>query len=639
MGLRFVSFASRRALGWRLCVFAGLGCLSLPFRAAAVEPTVEDLQGLSIEDLANVQVTSVSKRPEALGEAPAAIYVITADDIRRSGATSLPEALRLAPNLEVARMNASSWTVTARGFNSPETANKLLVLVNGRSVYEPIGGGVLWQQVDVDLPNIERIEVISGPGGTLWGANAVNGVINVITKDVTATQGPYLQVSGGNFDNSASFRYGGKVSDHIMVKVLADTFSTDATTPAQSGPAPSDAFRGVFGGVGFTGTWDADVYTMGASLYDNRVADGGGRLRGSLVRLGWTRQMDNGSTVSGYATVTHDDRSDPTLYESRDSVVLAAQQAVQVGTRQQFVWGGEYRYWWEDFVSFNAFHFANPKTNIALGSLFAQDQITLRSDLKLILGLKGEYNSYSGFEWLPNLRLAWQPDDDTLVWGAVSRSVRTPNRIERELEASPFLVPSPDFQSEKLVAYEAGWRDRPTKRVSVSLSAFYNQYDGLRTDQFPVAVFPLMLANGGRGETYGLEGWGKFAVTDNWRLSAGFNTLHKHFSLKPGYNDLTALAVQGLDPLYQAQVRSEWNVNRNFEFDLSVRNVGKVDRAPVPAYTEANAHVEWRLTDKMSVAVDGLNLLHKQHLEVWDPSTAAPRYVPRSLFVTLRFGG
>ncbi len=633
MGLKALSSSA----GMALSMAAGLCAVAA--RADTPPPrTVEDLQNLSIDDLANLKVTSLSKRPEALADAPAAVYVITADDIRRSGATSLPEALRMAPNLEVARVNGYMWTVTARGFNSPETANKLLVLVNGRSVYEPIGGGVLWQQVDVDLNNIERIEVISGPGSTLWGANAVNGVVNLITKDAKSTMGLAAQVSAGGFERTGSLRYGGRFSDHVTFKAMLDAFDSDATAPADATATASDAFRGAFGSFSLAGTWDKDTFSGGVSAYKNRIADHGGTFTGSLGRVIYTHSFAGGSSLNLNAIVTHDIRDEPTLYESRDSVVTSAQYAMQVGTRQQLVMGGEYRYFWENFNSFNIFHFANPKSNISLGSLFVQDEIALKPNLKLTLGVKDEYNSYSGYEWLPNVRLAWQPTDDTLLWAAVSRSARTPNRIERELEADSYLTPSPDFQSEKVTAFEAGWRAQPSPRLSLSLSAYYNRYGDLRTDEYPPSIFPIMLANGGRGTTYGIEAWVTFAATPDWRLSAGFNTLHKHFTLKPGYNDLSALGVQGQDPDYQAQVRSDWTINRYLEANIAVRRVGRIDYAPVPAYTEADAHLEWRVNGKLSVALDGLNLLHRQHLEVWDPSTTAPRYVPRSVFVTLRYG-
>ena len=601
--------------------------------------SVEDLRGLSIGDLANLNVTTVSRRPEQVGRAPAAVYVITAEDIRRSGATSLPEALRLAPNLEVAQINAYSWTVTARGFNSPETANKLLVLVNGRTVYEPIGGGVLWQQVDVDIGNIDHIEVISGPGGAVWGANAVNGVVNVITKPVTQTQGVAMSATVGTFAETAAVRVGGKLGEHANFQLLADTFDYGRTPAATASDNSDDAFKGAHAGLGLSGTWGADRLSLGLGGYNNRIVDDGGTLWGEVLKGGWSRALQNGATLDLHAYASRDDRRSDILDESRDLFDVDGQETLALGGRHTVIWGGEYRLYHEDFVSYDAFRFADPHTTISLGSLYAQDEIALRRGLRLTVGLKLEDNSYSGFDWLPNIRIAWRPGDTSLVWAAVSRSVRTPNRIERELEDPGLLVPSPGFAGEKLMAYEAGWRAQPNRRLSLSVSVFYNRYDDLRTDAYqPVTIVPIQLENGARGRTSGLEAWGKYDVSPSWRLSAGFNLLNKSFNLIPGANDLTMLAVQGQDPHSQAQLRSQWTINHTLEIDLALRSVAKVDNAPVPAYSEADAHLGWRVSDKLTLALDGHNLLHDRHLEVWDPSTTAPRYIPRSVLVSLRYG-
>ncbi len=606
--------------------------------------SVEDLQSLSLDDLANLQVTSVSKRPESLSEAPAAVFVITAADIRRSGAVSLPEVLRLAPNLEVAKINAWSWSVTARGFNSPETANKLLVLIDGRSIYEPIASTVLWQQVDVALDNIDRIEVVSGPGGTLWGANAVNGVINIITKNAADTQGLYLRAASGVFKRTLTVRYGGKLGPRASYRLFADGFNTGESRAAEASTTESDAFRGLHGGFAIDGVLDHGGYTIKGEAYDNSIIEEDTDFTGYSLAGGWTHDLANGSSIAINAYMDHDVRDQPNsikspLYESRDTFDIDAQQSLSFGTKHQFVWGGELRSWNEDFQSFNFAQFAKPKTTISLGSIFAQDDIALRPDLKLTLGLKGEDNSYSGFAWLPNVRLAWQYRPDSLVWGAVSRAVRTPNRIERELQATGILVPSPDFQSETLTAVEAGWRTKPTAKSSLSLSAFYNMYDDLRTDQYTLPdVFPLILKNGGRGTTYGLEGWGNYDVTPAWRLSAGFNLLHKHFELKPGYNDLSSLAVQGMDPDYQAQIRSQWDVTPAIDLDVTLRTVGRIRYTPVPAYTEASVHVGWRVRDNIELALNASNLLHARHLEMWDPDTTPARYVGRSILVSVIYG-
>lgn len=648
MGLIGSGFTGRsvsgRLLAIALGVVAALAVVATPVLAegggnGAAPQTIEDLRGLSIDELANLRVTSVSRRPEMLSRAPNAVYVITAEDIRRSGATSLPQALRLAPNLEVAQINAYSWSVTARGFGSPETANKLLVLINGRTVYEPIAGGVLWQQVDVDMANIDRIEVTSGPGGSVWGTNAVNGVINVITKPQAERQGVAVAVSGGDRDRIATARVDGKLGGHATFQLVADTSDYGRTLAATATDTADDAFRTTHAGLSVNGTWGADTLSATLGGYTNRILGGGGRFWGEMVKGGWSRALDNGAMLDLHTYVSRDDRRDPTLFESRDVFDVDGQETLTVGGRHTVVWGGEYRLYHEDFVSYDAFYFANPRTTISLGALYAQDEIALRRDLRLTLGLKLEDNSYSGFDWLPDVRLAWQPAANTLLWAAVSRAVRTPNRIERELQANGILVPSPDFAAEKLMAYEAGWRAQPNRRLSMSVSLFYNRYDDLRTDQFdPVRIFPIILKNGARGYTSGMEAWAKYDVSPQWRLSAGVNTLHKSFNLIPGANDLARLAVEGQDPHAQAQLRSQWTIRSAYEIDLALRAVAKVDRAPVPAYTEADAHFGWRVSDTLTVALDGHNLLHKRHLEVWDPSTTPPRYIPRSVLLSLRYG-
>ena len=647
MGLIRSGFAGRSVSGRlsvvALGVAASIAVAATPALADGggngAPQTVEDLRGLSIDDLANLKVTTVSRRPEMLSHAPNAVYVITAEDIRRSGATSLPAALRMAPNLEVAQINAYSWSVTARGFGSPETANKLLVLVNGRTLYEPIGGGVLWQQVDVDLANIDRIEVISGPGGSVWGANAVNGVINIITKAPDKSPGVAVAVSGGDLDQSTTVRVGGKLGAHATYQFVADTTDYGRTIAATSADTSDDAFRTTHTSLGVSGTWGADTLSAGLAGYSNRIAGGGGRLWGDVLRAGWSRALDNGAVLDVHAYVSRDDRRDPTLFESRDVFDIDGQETMPLRGRHSVTWGGEYRVYHEDFVSYDAFFFANPRATISLGSLFAQDEIALKRDLRLTLGLKLENNSYSGLDWLPNLRLAWQPADNALLWVAVSRSVRTPNRIERELQATPLLVPSPNFAAETLMAYEAGWRAQPSARLSLSVSLFYNRYDDLRTDHYdPVHIIPIMLENGARGRVFGLESWAKYDVSPWWRLSAGFNLLHKSFNLIPGANDLTHLGVAGQDAPAQGQLRSQWTFHSKYEFDLTLRAVAKVDTAPVPAYEEADAHIGWRISDKLTLALDGRNLLHDRHLEVWDPSTTAPRYIPRSVLASLRYG-
>lgn len=605
------------------------------------DQTVERLQDFSLEDLANLTVTSVSKREEPLSEAPASVFVITADDIRRSGATSLPEALRLAPNLEVARINAGQYAITARGMNSAESSNKLLVLINGRSVYEPIASGVLWQQVDVAMATVERIEVVSGPGGTLWGANAVNGVINVITR--SNIDGLNLDVGGGDLDRTATATFGGRMGG-LGLRGTISGFDRGGLDRAPSDKT-KDGFRGLMGNFRLDGGErgkDSLTYSLSANAYDNRQDDANGRLWGGSVIGRLNKTLAGGSDVTVQAYVARDDRSAVDTHERRDTYNIQVQDAFTLGANQLVV-GGEARAWREYFLSTNIFHFANPRATISLAAAFAQDVVALRPGLKLTVGLKLEQNSYSGLDWMPNFRLAWTPGETSLVWGAISRAVRTPNRIERELEAPPILSPSPDFASESLWSYELGYRVQPTSRISLSVTGYYDAYRDLRVDQFvPGVLFPIVLENGARGESYGLEAWANFTLADWWRLRAGANTLRREFETVGGHNDFTALQAAGSDPDYQAQLRSDMQLGPDVDLDLALRRVAAAQTVgglqKAPAYTEADARVAWRLKPGLELSLSGFNLLNDHHLELNDASTAPVRTIPRSVYVGLRWG-
>jgi iron complex outermembrane receptor protein len=609
--------------------------------AGARAQSVEDLGKLSIEDLAHLEVTSVTKSPEPISQAAASVYVITAEDIIRSGATSLPEVLRLAPNLEVARLNAYNWAITARGFNSPESDNKLLVLVDGRSIYSPLADTVDWEAFDVPLDNIQRIEVVSGPGGTLYGANAVNGVINIITKPAGDTQGGLQDGGGGNQDRQDTLRYGGKIGDSATYRVYGYGFERASTPPFHGADIPSDAFFGGQTGFRVDGSAGRNAYTIEGDLYDRTLTDNNGHFWGGNLNGYWSRQLDNGSTVRLQAYYESDTQNSPNfppppnVLERLDTYDVQGQQNLKLGINQ-LVWGGELRAWQVGVFSSGAFFFAQPAKPLWLGNVFGQDEISLRPNLVLTLGLKGEYYTYTGLAPLPNVRLGWQATPDIFLWSAVSRAVRTPSRIDRELESPGLLAPSPSFQSEKLTAYEVGYRGQPAARISLSISAYYNVYSDLRTDALANGGLPIVLMNDLAGDTYGVEAWATYSVFEWWRLKPGFDWLHKNLQLNPGANDFSALQSAGEDPAYQAQLRSEMNLSSTIEFDASVRDVGQVSRSFVPSYVEADARVAWHATGATTFEIDGFNLLHPYHLEVYDPSTSPPRYIPRSVFFRMR---
>ncbi len=617
-------------------LLAGLGAtMAIGARAQ----TVEDLSGLSIEELGTIKVTSISKRPESLSEAAAAVYVITAEDIRRSGATSLPEALRQAPNLEVAQLNSLNYTVTARGSNSPETANKLLVLVDGRSVYSPVASTVYWESVNVVLADVERIEVVSGPGGTLWGANAVNGVINIVTRSAQDTQGGLVEMGVGTRERGGTLRYGTKVGD-MALRAYATGFGRTNSFVRLPTDFSTDAFNGSQSGFRLDGAANEgdDTYTLQGDIYRNHTELLDMTLHGGNLLGRWTRRIDARSSVQIQAYYDWQNRDYLTATDALRTFDLQAQHNLKLGESHQIVWGGQYRLWQSAFRSLTFFQLVEPEARISLGSLFAQDEITLRPDLKLTVGVKAENSSYSGLDFLPNVRLAWQAANNHLLWSAISRSVRTPSRVDRELTGPGLLAPAPNFRSEELTAYEIGYRGQPTPRSSLSLSAFYNVYDHLRTSSLTNGRLPLMLHNDLEGTTYGVEGWASYGVTNWWKLHAGANWLHKRVHLKPGTVDLTNFQATGQDPAYQFQIRSEMSLTPEVEFDVMLRRVGAIAVSGVPAYTEADVHLGWHVTPSVELALFGRNLLHPRHLEANDPLATPPRSIGRTVYARLRAG-
>ena len=602
-------------------------------RVTAQDP---DLSRLSLEELALVEVTSVSRRPETLGSAAAAIYVISGQDIRRSGVTSVPEALRLAPNLNVQRVNAVDYAISARGFNGFETSNKLLVLVDGRTLYSTLSSGVFWDARDLMLEDIDRIEVISGPGGALYGANAVNGVINIITKPAGDTVGTVVAAGVGSEDLTLSLRRGGRLGSSGAWRVYVTGFARDDSFE-RDGSEAADAADGVRAGARMDWSVGENRLTLQGDAFDNTVAineDSSGvdtAVTGGNLAGRWSRPLMGGE-FEAQAYYDRFERREPGTQEATDTYDLLLQQTYHAG-RHQLVWGGGYRAVRSSFVPTPGGAFLNPPARtLTLANLFAQDQITLRPGLVLTVGAKFEDNSFSGREILPNARLAWERERGDLIWAAVSRASRTPNRIERDLTLPGFLEGG-DFQSERLTAYEVGYRARSVDSLSVSVSAFYNVYDHLRTaSPTPVTVFPLRLTNLGEGTTYGIEAWGSYDVTPSWRLSAGVTTLAKDFETDPQGTDISGLASLGDDPDVQLIARSQSSITDRLDLDVRLRALD--DLAQVAGYVEADARLGWRLTDSLELSLTGQNLLADRRVETGDPLRA--RAFGRSVTAGLR---
>jgi len=598
----------------------------------------EDLARLSLEELAQVEITSVSLRGEPLAGAAAAVFVITPEDIRRSGALSLPEVLRLAPNLNVQRINASDYAITARGFNGYEQSNKLLVLIDGRSVYSTLHSGVFWEHLGVVLEDVERIEVISGPGGALYGANAVNSVINIITKSALDTRGPALSATYGTDDKVLSLRHGGSLGDHGAWRVWATGFERE-NTRLVTGASARDESDG--GRLGFRADWAGgrDNWTVQGDVYEHQVASGEpmstADVSGGFLQLGWSRDLQNGGRLEGHIYRALDWREFPLSNERRAQTDVRLQHTVGFGAHT-IVWGGNYRWNKSRLTSAIGVGLNPVERDITLGALFAQDQWAITPNLTLTLGAKLEDDSFTGTAFLPSARVAWRPGGNDLIWAAVSRAVRTPSRIERDLSFPGFLEPA-NFQSEELTAYEVGYRARPNDRLNFSVSLFHNEYDKLRTVSLqPGGLPPLNFTNRGGGSAWGGEAWGSLEVNPRWRLKAGASYLDKDLSSPPPPADITGLVSQGFDPDNQLFLASEAQLTDRVEFDLRLRRQGDLQPAGLDAYTEADARLSYRLRPEVELALVGSNLLNDYHVETGEP--VRRRQIARSVSLQLRAG-
>ncbi|MGV3654567.1 MAG: TonB-dependent receptor plug domain-containing protein [Noviherbaspirillum sp.] len=592
-------------------------------------------------------MTSVSKKEESLIHAAASVFVITNDEIRRSGATTLPEALRLAPNLQVARVDARNYAITARGFNNP-FANKLLVMIDGRTVYSPLFSGVFWDAQDVVLEDIERIEVISGPGATMWGANAVNGVINVITRPAAATQGSLAAVGasknerqgvvrhGGSLDNGGHYRVYGKYIDND------DLQTADGTTVPTGWRRKQTGFRTDWGSARRRFTLQGDAYDGGLhQIMTREIGIAGANLLGRME----TRLAD-GSEASLQAYWDYTERKQPLAFiEYLNTLDLQFQHSLQAGRAHNITWGGGYRLARDRVTSEQGFAFLPRSLDMHWGNIFAQDEIALRNDLALTLGLKLENNNYTSNEFLPTARLSWALTPDSLLWGAVSRSVRAPSRIDRDLfsPSNPpvvdgvplyFVAGGPDFESEVAKVLEIGYRAQPASNISYSITAFHARHERLRTLEPNPDGFGTVFLNGAEGRVTGVEMWGSWRPAQRWRLSGGLVAQRVRTDLTPGHADLSgATGLASSDPSHYWMLRASYDIAPRQELDLTLRRVGRLGDSVVPSYTELDLRYGWQLRRGLELSLVGQNLLDSSHPEFGAPTGRSE--AERALFVKL----
>ena len=646
---------------------------------ASAQNNVVDVTAMSVEDLMNIQVTSVSKRTQKVADAAAAIYVITQEDIRRSGATNIPEALRLVPGVQVARIDENKWAISSRGSNG-RFANKLLVLIDGRSVYTPLFSGVYWNVQDVMLEDVDRIEVIRGPGATLWGANAVNGVINIITKSAKSTQRTLATAGGGTeLRGFSGIRYGGTIHDDTYYRGYAKYFNVGAST----NPFVTDAsdnwdslragFRGDWAPKGSDAlTFQGDIYRShyGETLtiptlnapYSNTFANLGG-ISGGNVLGRWTHDFGNSSTA---LQMYFDDTniSDNFLFSDHQKIFdIDFQHSLHPTASQVFIWGVGYRSIADNNGSSFTVSLLPSHNTLNQFSGFAQDEISfLDKRVQLTLGSKLEHNDFTGLEVEPNARVLWNITPNQSVWTAVSRAVRTPALTERGLRLISQVVPpggpgnptplpaelavfgSDQFQSEDLLAYEAGYRIQVANNVSADIATFYNNYTHLRsaepgapfleTNPAPMhLVVPFVASNKMHGGTYGAEIFTEYKVIPKWKLSGSYSYLQMDIrkdatSMDPIPDD------PGLSsPRHQFYVRSSLDLFRHLSHDFTVRFVDDLSGINIPSYYSVDTHVGYALPRSFEISVGSQNLLNHQHLEfIPDFISTAPTEVKRSIY-------
>jgi iron complex outermembrane receptor protein len=616
---------------------------------------------MRIEDLMNVQVTSVSKKEQNLSSTAAAIYVISQEDIRRSGATNIPDLLRMTPGVHVAQMTANTWAISIRGFTD-RYGDKVLVLIDGRSVYTPTSSGVNWDQQDVVLEDIDRIEVIRGPGGTVWGANAVNGVINIITKSSELTQGGLLTAAGGSQGAAQGMtRYGGNIGKTGSYRVFGD-YANVGNSPSPEGEQVVDGWHKTHGG--FRTDWNLsarDTVTVQGDLVRTResqtldtlfssdlpreaVIDDPIKVSAGDMLARWTHVRTDGSTISLQNYYDQYNRLDAGLSEKRKTVDLDFQYHFTAGSRHDLVWGAGYRITAVDTTPGYAKGYLPAQRSDNLFSTFLQDEISLTRSLVFTLGSKFEHNAYTGFEYAPSAQLTWALTRKQFLWASVSRAVRQPAladiALQHDVATFPLddggfgvvrIVGTPNRPAERLHDFEAGYRTQVHKRVSVDASLFLSYYYGLQTgepgDPYytttpPVyLVVPTLSSALAHARNYGAEISLNLEVTRSWRVSSSYTFLQMHVAGDPSSQDPNAGTIALDTPKHQFQVHSLLNLTRHLDWDTSLYHVGVLpDNGddPTPAFLRVDTRIGWRAGEALEFSVVGQNLLTPRHAEFGD---------------------
>ena len=631
----------------------------------------QNLKRLSIEELLQVEISTVMRVPEPTTAVPAAVFVITQDDIRRSGATSLPEALRLAPGLQVAQQDAARYAIGMRGF-ADRLARSMLVLMDGRAVYTPLFAGTYWEVQDTLIEDIDRIEVIRGPGGTLWGANAVNGIINIITKRSQDTHGTLVSAAlASDARGPLGVRYGGGLGTNGHFRAYAKAFDRDPHIHADG--ADYDEWRAAQ--AGFRADWSlagSRSFTLQGDVYSGEL---GQRVSQPLNAAPFAQVSVRNASLSGgnvlsrwvapagpgeYQVQTYYDRTsrdERPVAETRDTFDLDFQHRRRLGQRHGFVWGAGYRITHGNIAATAPTAFLPPDRTDNLFTAFAQDDFTVAADrLRLVIGTKLEHNEYTGLELQPSARVLWTVNPSNTVFSAVTRAVRTPSRVETDYTttiisnpAVPTFVrlqPNPGFDTEKLTAYELGYRVRTIPALYLTVSGFFNDLENmLSTELLPTFVetsppparliLPVTFRNGLHGNSHGVEVTGDIRPVTWWRATANYSFLRVQMTRNPGGADVSQeRRYEGLSPQHQVQLVSSLDLPRRVSFDWFFRYASELPAGPVPSYATSNVRVSWQPTPRLELAVVGQNLHDAQHLE-WPAGAAGNVFIRRRARITL----
>ena len=622
-----------------------------------------DFTEFSLEELKNIKITSASKKPEKLSEAAAAVFVISNDDIRRSGATSIPEILRMAPGVQAARVSATQWAVNTRDVNQL-FANKLLVLIDGRSIYNHVFSGVFWDIYDTVIEDIERIEVIRGPGAALWGANAVNGVINIITKNAAKTQGGYFSAIGGTEEGIGSLRYGGLFANAGYYRIYAKYFNRGRLFE-NTRNIKNDSSKGDWrsGRTGFRMDWEPDkrenILSLQGELHTDQFRTDVEKvsLKSPYFQTNQEISRSSGGHLLGSWQHLISDTSD-TVFQFYFDFINKDFEAGNVKTNtfdldfqhrfslfecHELLWGLNWRLVADSFKDSFDISIDPDTKNQYLYSFFIQDKIELiHNYLSLTIGSKFEHNDYTKTEIQPDAQLFWTPVKSHTFWASVSRAVRIPSRFEHDAVYNEQVI-EPDSQSkipviikrlgnneldaESLTAYELGYNFQPLTSLWINIAAFFNDYDNLisieqklsyQTNE-PVShqVSPLQYENNLRGESYGIEVSALWHVIPNWRLQCSYTFLEAKTDNNSEKNeeDTQQIFIGRANPKNQISVRSCFDINKQVELDLWLRYVGSLSNHDVDDYTSLDTRINWKPIPLFELALVGQNLLEKHHAE------------------------